>query len=147
MSTYKIKVANSLPDQRVAVRLLKSLAAMVLAGENIDRADIQINLVDDAYMIQLNRTYLKKESTTDVLSFDLTEDTPAAGLEGEIYIGLEQVKRQAADYQVTFENELQRMVVHGILHLVGYDDGSTSERQRMTDRENDYLTRLDRENR
>lgn len=133
--------------QRVAVRALKSLAALVLAGENIDRADIQINLVDDAYMIQLNRTYLKKESTTDVLSFNLSEDTPAAGLEGEVYIGLEQVKRQADDYQVTFENELQRMVVHGILHLIGYDDASIADKQIMTAREDEYLTRFSKENR
>lgn len=147
MATYRINVANSMSGQRVAVRALKSLAALVLAGENIDRADIQINLVDDAYMIQLNRTYLKKESTTDVLSFNLREDTPAAGLEGEVYIGLEQVKRQADDYQVTFENELQRMVVHGILHLIGYDDASIADKQIMTAREDEYLTRFSKENR
>ncbi|MDZ7263440.1 MAG: rRNA maturation RNase YbeY [candidate division KSB1 bacterium] len=147
MSIYKIKLVNAMPKQRIAVRALKSLAELVLAGENIDRAEIQINLVDDAYMIHLNRTYLKKESTTDVLAFDLSEDTPAAGLEGEIYIGVEQVQRQASDFEASFENELQRMVVHGILHLIGFDDGSEVDRKLMTQKEDDYLTRFIRDNR
>jgi len=92
--------------------------------------------VDDAYIRQLHREFLGEDTVTDVITFRLSEG-PA--LVGEIYIGLDQALRQAAEYGVDAEEELLRLLVHGLLHLCGYEDTSKPERERMFARQEWYL--------
>jgi probable rRNA maturation factor len=86
-------------------------------------------LADDREMIRLNRCYLGKNRTTDVLAFDLS-DAPGV-VDGEVYIGLEQARRQARDHRVPLYVEVARLAIHGVLHLAGYDDHRDHDRQLM----------------
>jgi rRNA maturation RNase YbeY len=79
----------------------------------------------------LNRDYL-----TDVISFDYREDDR---ISGDILISVERVKENAGIYQVTFPDEMRRIIIHGVLHLIGYEDDTKENRENMTAKENLYL--------
>ena len=117
------------------------LVLLVLRGERRRRAAVNIVFVNERKMVDLNGRYLRRSSTTDVLSFPL-EDKDGDLLEGEVYVNLDQARRQARDYRVTFAQEKARLVVHGVLHLVGYSDSNPRNRARMTRTEEKYLSRF-----
>lgn len=97
---------------------------------------INIIFVNDEYITKLNKRFLGKNNATDVLSFNLSETNEMLG---EVYISAERAKIQAIEYQVSFQNELSRLVAHGVYHLLGYDDQTESERRVMTVKENKAL--------
>lgn len=100
-----------------------------------------IIFVDDAYIRQLNRTYRHLDRATDVLSFEMEDDTtPDQDLLGELYISIDRTRDQAVRYHVSVEDELHRLVVHGCLHLLGYDHHRTAERKVMRGKEAHYLS-------
>ncbi|MBI1807597.1 MAG: rRNA maturation RNase YbeY [Ignavibacteria bacterium] len=109
----------------------------VLQGECKGEAEINVIAIHDRAMLALNSTYLGHYYATDVLSFPLSEDKKK--LEGEVYVNLDQARRQAREYGVSMNNECVRLVIHGVLHLVGYTDVTAREKKRMTKRENGYL--------
>jgi len=90
----------------------------VCAKEKRNKASLTVVFTGDTAMRAINKKHLGHDRTTDVISFTL-EDTP---LEGEVYVNLEQARRQAQEYGVTPLNEATRLVVHGVLHCCGYDD-------------------------
>ncbi len=92
------------------------------------KANITVIFIDSRYSKAINRRYLNHNFTTDVISFAL-ESTPV--LEGEIYVNLDRAKMQAREYGVSFSNEAARLVIHGALHLIGYDDTTTRKRRVM----------------
>ena len=98
-------------------------------------------------MKQLNKKFTKRERTTDVLSFGMREDKPEA-IEypslGDIYISLDQAKRQADEYDVGFEQEVWRLVAHGLLHLLGYDHKSKNQESIMRKKEEIYLKKMEK---
>ena len=110
----------------------------VLRGETRKDADLNIVFIADGRMIRMNSTFLKHRNTTDVLSFPLS-GTNSRTIEGEIYVNLDQAQRQAKEYRVSIRNETARLVIHGVLHLVGYDDRSKRAKARMTRLEDNYL--------
>jgi len=114
------------------------IARRVLTAERRTRADLNIIYVDDRSMIRLNTAYLKRRNATDVLSFPLS-DRPGTMLEGEVYVNLEQARRQARRYRVTFKNEVARLLIHGVLHLLDYDDKRVQQKREMTRLEDTYL--------
>jgi rRNA maturation RNase YbeY len=87
----------------------------------------------------MNREYLRHRGSTDVISFTLEEGPP---LEGEVYVNLDRAREQAAFYRVPEQEEITRLVVHGTLHLLGYDDGTPGLRRRMKAREERHVGRL-----
>ncbi|HID94584.1 MAG TPA: rRNA maturation RNase YbeY [Candidatus Latescibacteria bacterium] len=96
------------------------------------RKDVNIILADNDIIQDLNRRFRHVDSPTDVLSFDLSHPFPNHdSIGGEIYISLEKAAEQAREYGVTFEEEIIRLAIHGLLHLVGYDDETESEREVM----------------
>jgi probable rRNA maturation factor len=113
---------------------LKSLANQVVRGEKLTRP-IELIFAGNALVRQLNRDHRKLDKVTDVLSFVYDE----ADLLGEIYIAVPQVKSQAPRWKNSFKNELRRVVVHGLLHLAGYDHHTPGERKIMREREEFYL--------
>jgi len=141
MSNYRINIETISPAFKVTKRPVKNVAQAVLANEGIATAEINIILVDDKFMIRLNREFLNTETTTDVLSFNLT-DSFDGHLEGEVYANVEQINRQAVDYHVPVRTELFRIIIHGLLHLIGFDDRSVEERKIMIEKEDQYLAIL-----
>ena len=92
--------------------------------------------VDDEEMLKYNKKYLQHKSYTDVITFDSSVDKRIAG---DIIISLERVKDNAKFYQVSYNYELQRVMVHGLLHLLGYNDKNKEEKKIIRKKENYYL--------
>ncbi|MDR2693263.1 MAG: rRNA maturation RNase YbeY [Chitinispirillales bacterium] len=92
-------------------------------------------LCSDYFIRKLNRQYRKKDKATDVLSFHIGDDD----LLGEVYISLQRAAVQARRYGVSYEDELKRLLVHGLLHLMGYDHIKPADRSAMEERERIYL--------
>ncbi len=91
----------------------------------------------DEYLLEINKTYLDHYFYTDIITFDQS-DTETK-LEGEIYISVDRVHENASTNQVSFENELNRVIVHGVLHLIGFKDKTTAEENKMRILENEML--------
>jgi len=114
--------------------LLKT-AKTVYKREGIDtNQSVVIVLCSDYTIRRLNRQYRKKDKATDVLSFPFGDDD----LLGEIYISLQRAKIQAKRYGSTYDEELKRLLVHGLLHLMGYDHIKKADREAMEARERIY---------
>ncbi len=100
----------------------------------------EINYVfcSDSYLLTLNLGFLKHNTLTDIITFDNSEKTSV--LEGEIYISVERVEENAKKYNVPFEDELNRVMIHGVLHLLGYKDKKTTEKAIMRKKEEACLS-------
>jgi probable rRNA maturation factor len=92
---------------------------------------------NDDYLLELNKTYLNHSTLTDILSFSYNDDPGTVS--GDIFISLDRVRENAAEYQQEFDRELKRVMVHGILHLIGYSDKGKNEKEKMTEKEDFYL--------
>lgn len=104
-------------------------------GGNV-RGDVSVVFIDARMCRKLNRTYLGHDYSTDVMTFPLGDRRM---LEGEIYINLDQARRQAQEYGATVGQEIARLVIHGTLHLIGYDDTRTSAARRMRKKEEEHM--------
>ena len=125
----------------MSVEWMRRIGETVLEGEAWKGEKVlSIILVDNPRMQQLNRRFLQKNNPTDVLAFPLDDDV---GNEwGEVYISEEQARLQAQMYGVSFREEVARLIIHGILHLLGYRDSDDPLKRRMTEKENDYLKQI-----
>ena len=117
---------------------VRRVAECVIQEESIRTGGtLSIVMVNDDEIRRLNAAYLNHDRPTDVIAFPLDDDDD--DLWGEVYVSLDRTKDQALEYGVPFEMELARLIVHGILHLSGYDDQDAPSRKLMHERENDYL--------
>ena len=91
----------------------------------------------DEYLLELNKSYLKRETLTDILTFPSQDNNDT--ISGDIFISIDRVKENAAIFQQDLEKELQRVMVHGVLHLIGYSDHGKKKKEIMTEREDHYL--------
>jgi probable rRNA maturation factor len=119
---------------------LKLAAESVLKGEGLVDAVVSIAIVDDRHMRLLNRRHLQHDYPTDVLSFLLERDGDR--LEGEVVVSVDTAAAQARQYNSSTADELLLYVVHGALHLAGYDDRAPSARRTMRRKERKYLGEL-----
>jgi probable rRNA maturation factor len=136
----RISIAS--PQEKVVVDRgrLREVARTVLEGENVARPEISLAFVDNATIHALNKRYLDHDEPTDVLSFPLAEG--GGRLAGELVIGVEVAKEQAAERGHDVQAELALYVIHGLLHLCGYDDHEPAAAARMRERERHYLRLL-----
>ena len=107
-----------------------------MTEENIYIPEVNIITVDDQYLAGLHAKFLADPSNTDVLTF-LVDDRETKI--GEIYLSIDRAKHHAKIYKVNVEEECARLVIHGLLHLKGYDDQTDDEREKMHQMENMYL--------
>ena len=134
----RVEVFNAHPHRRLGRDETIRLARGVLKGEGCLQAEIAIVFVDDTHMVKMNSTYLHHRYPTDVLSFSLG-DEGTRSVEGEVYVNVDQAKRQALEYRVSSAHEVRRLVIHGLLHLLAYDDRNARRKKRMTKTEDLYL--------
>ena len=106
-------------------------------GYSIDSIDFIF--CSDIFLLGINKKFLKHDYFTDVITFSNSE---GINLSGEIYISLDRVKENSESYQVSFDEELNRILIHGILHLMNYDDSTRSLKMRMTIKENYFLKKF-----
>ncbi len=135
----KIFVHNLNKKSRLNYTSLRKLAERILEKEKT-KAALNLIFINDSYMKKLNSKFRGKNKTTDVLSFplgsDLKGDSPFLG---EVYVSFQQAKRQAKECGVSLPQELQRLVAHGVLHLLGYDHQTKKEASEMRKKEDLYL--------
>ncbi|MDA9070586.1 rRNA maturation RNase YbeY [Flavobacteriaceae bacterium] len=105
----------------------------VVVSEGFAIGEINYIFCDDAYLNHINKEFLKHDSFTDIISFDYSLGKQ---ISGDIYISIERVLDNAEKYNVTFENELRRVMIHGVLHYMGYKDKTTEEKKVMRLKEN-----------
>lgn len=142
MPKFKINLEDVVNISTADKKRVRKITELVLTKEKITHAELNIVLVDDEFIINLNKQYLNKETTTDVISFHFEEPPDLTNLEGEVYANIHQIKRQAEEYDVEFVSELQRIIIHGVLHLMGYEDSTPAEKKVMTEKEDYYLSLL-----
>lgn len=117
-------------------RRIKDWLAFVIKNEKHSVGEINYILCTDEYLLTINKDFLNHDTYTDVITFDYTENKI---ISGEIYISIERIKENALKYNVETENELNRVMVHGLLHLLGYKDKTKSDKVEITNKENFYL--------
>ena len=124
-------------------RIVETVHRM-LQDEDRGHAAITIVFVDDAYIRRLNHEYRHLNRATDVLSFSMDEGKePETDVLGDVYVSMDRAREQAVRYHVPLDDELQRLVVHGCLHLLGYDHHRAADRRVMRRKEAGYLSDSD----
>jgi probable rRNA maturation factor len=117
---------------------LRRHARAIMSGNGFTRGEVNIVFIGDDYMAGLNRTYRGREGTTDVLSFNLTDEF-TEGLSGEVYVSLARAGAQALEYGVSFAEEVVRLATHGLLHLVGHLHDTDARNEEMTQRTDELV--------
>jgi probable rRNA maturation factor len=155
-----IIVANRQRTQKINSRLLKKITEALLADLRIEDAELDVNLVAATKMGVINGTFLRHEGSTDVITFDYgLEVPPSSGtalkcrnrlkpelqaLHGEICICVDEAVLQSKKFKTTWQSEIVRYLVHGVLHLLGHDDRHPAARRKMKLVENRLLRELSR---
>lgn len=139
-SPSALDIAQAHPTRALDEAALAALIQHVAERENFTIRSLGIVLADRATVHRLNREFLGHDYPTDVLSFSLDEEAATQGIvDGEVYVDLDTAAERAPEFGTTFEDEAQRYVVHGLLHLMGYDDATEADRMAMREREDHYL--------
>lgn len=110
----------------------------VIKQEECKEGTVNFIFCSKAFLLDLNKTYLGHNYHTDILTFDQSDQPD--DLSGDIYISIDQVRENAEVYQQSFETELKRVMVHGVLHLVGYNDQTPDQQAEMRKKEEAYLS-------
>ncbi|WP_242134100.1 rRNA maturation RNase YbeY [Aestuariivivens marinum] len=110
-----------------------------ITSEGYTLGDINYVFCDDDYLHKLNVEFLNHDTLTDIISFDYSLGKT---VQGDIFISIERVKDNAKDFNVSFVNELCRVIIHGVLHYCGYKDKSKEDALIMRNKENHYLRQL-----
>ena len=136
-------VSNRQRRVRVSTRRLRATAVAALSALGRADRDVHVSVVDDAAIRRLNARYLRRRTTTDVLAFDLHAPGPSRLL-GEVIVCADTARRQARRVGVSVALELDLLVVHGLLHLAGWDDHEPREARLMHEREREILAETGR---
>ncbi|MCD5390842.1 rRNA maturation RNase YbeY [candidate division NPL-UPA2 bacterium] len=138
----KIKARNLQSEVKVSLRTIRRAARETLRGENRSQAEVSIILVTDDYIRSLNQKYRHLDQATDVLAFAMGEGEFSSlnpHLLGDVVISAERVEEQAEQFGESLDRELARLTIHGVLHLLGYDDVRGEDKKRMEARQEEIL--------
>lgn len=132
ISYYNEDISFNLKAKLLNNRWLK----MVIESEIKKTGDISIIFCSDNYILDVNMKYLQHDYFTDIITFDYCEGNR---ISGDLFISIDSVRENAIHYGVDFETELDRVMAHGVLHLIGYDDHSPEDIAVMREKENYYI--------
>lgn len=130
ISVFNESEFSKLPQKKI-IEVINITAAL----ENCKDFELKVIYVTSEEILRINNEFLKHDYETDVITFNLEEDK----IDGEIYICVKVAKEQSIEYNVSLENELKRLAVHGFLHLLGYEDNTEDAKKIMSDKENNYI--------
>ena len=131
--------------RRVNTPLLRRITHWLLAESlGVQDYELCVHLVGAAEMARVNETFLQHEGSTDVITFDHLESARPHALHGELFICLDDAVKQAKEFKTTWQSELTRYVIHGLLHLRGHDDLKPAARRVMKKEENRLLLETSR---
>ena len=111
------------------------ISSVLLSEEKLE-GEINYIFVDDDYLLDLNQKHLNHDTLTDVISFDYSLGNE---IHGDIYISIDRVRDNALDFNVTFEEELKRVMIHGILHYCGYKDKTEADEKLIRSKEDEKI--------
>ena len=132
-TTFDIKQKNK----------IKSWLKNVASGSGFSAGDLNYVFCDDEYLLQMNRQYLGHDYYTDIITFDSREDALSKRLDGDIFISVDTVRANGEEYGEGFEREIMRVIAHGMLHLIGFDDHTAAQQKKMREAENTALAQWD----
>jgi len=135
MIEFNYETAFQLEDEN----RLENWIENVTSNNGFEVGEINYIFCDDEYLLKLNVEFLKHYTLTDVISFD---NSLGKLINGDIFISVERVTENSKEYNVTFDDELQRVMIHGVLHYMGYKDKSDDEIKKMRSAENSALLLL-----
>lgn len=118
-------------------RKLHSFVKFILQDLNLSLQSLEINFIDSSEMKELNKKFLSHDYSTDIITFNYSELTDL--IDGEIFISLDDARINARVFKAQFIEEIGRLIVHGILHLIGFDDSTSAEKKKMKNYENRLL--------
>ena len=134
----KIEIINNIFSEYQFNKIkISNILDTIIKNENCSFSVVNIILENDEFLRNLKKIYFNQDVYTDVISFNL-EDSEAP-IEGEIYISLPRIIANAKKYRNSLNNEFKRIVIHGLLHLVGYNDLTNSDKKQMTSLEDKYI--------
>lgn len=119
--------------------IISKWISIAIQQEGFKEGDINYIFCDDAYLLKLNVEFLNHNTLTDIISFDYSIGKI---LHGDIFISIERVKENAINFGISFEQELNRVIIHGILHYCGYKDKTQKDISLMRKKENHHLSQL-----
>jgi len=135
--TPLIQFHFSVPISLTQRTLIKDVLRDLFKKERTPLEQLQYIFCSDEYLLQINQQYLQHNYYTDIITFDLSEK--GGPVSGEIYISIDRVKENARHFQVSFKQELLRVIFHGALHLCGYKDKTKKDQDAMRRAEDKYL--------
>ena len=112
----------------------------LIVNELKEYGDISVIFCSDKYLLKMNKQFLSHDYYTDIITFDYVEENI---ISGDLFISLDRIKDNAKQYDIELIKEVYRVVFHGVLHLVGYNDKTDNEQELMTEKENYYLSKVD----
>ncbi len=133
-----VEAVNDHPFESIETRTLERLVSDILENEGVLEARIGVILCGHDFHAELHRSYLGVDTQTDVLSFALGDNKGV--IEGEVYVDLDTARERHAEFDQSFEDEVARYVIHGTLHLLGYDDKAEADRLGMHEKQEFYVS-------
>jgi len=142
-STQVLIVRNRQRARPLNTKFLRDIIRSLLVEDLFrDEFEIGVSIVGEPSMLRLNESFLRHKGSTDVITFDYSDTTRPNCLAGEIFVCLDEALIQAPRFRTTWQKELIRYIVHGILHLCGYEDKTAPARRKMKQQENHLMRRL-----
>lgn len=135
MITFNYETDFTLSNEQKTTTWIQS----IIEGDGFKLGEINYVFCDDDYLYKINVEFLNHDTYTDIISFDYSMGKT---IFGEIYISVDRVKENALNFNVTFEEELHRVIIHGVLHYLGNQDITDEEKTEMRNKENTCLNRL-----
>ena len=131
--------SEEVKSPKITKSLITSIAKIISIDENVKFLNINIIFCNDNYLLAINKEYLQHDYFTDIITFDYRDNEL---ISSDIFISIDRVLENSQLLNVTYNRELQRVIIHGLLHLSGYEDDTPEKRKNMSIREDYYLEKI-----
>lgn len=131
---------EDIPSFKIDRKEVRKFIGDLIREESGEQGEISIIFCSDPYLLRMNIQYLEHDYYTDIITFNYVENRI---ISGDLFISTDRVKANAVEYNIPFMEELYRVIIHGVLHLTGYNDKSFHEKKVMREKENYYLEKQD----
>jgi rRNA maturation RNase YbeY len=131
---------EDIQPKKIKKRHIDNAIKYLINNEIKELGNLSIILCSDNYLLKINREYLKHDYYTDIITFNYVERNR---ISGDLFISIERIKENSVEYNTTLIKELYRVMFHGVLHLIGYNDKTADEKKVMREKEDYYLSEVD----